>query len=266
METIMHNKRADSTAPESAHAAYDSESMPADPVLIDELVTANHILFDQGVVDAFGHVSVRHNGRPDRFFLAHNIAPGSVTAADILEYGFDGEPVRPDDRRLYAERFIHSEIYREYPEVVAVVHSHSHAIVPLSVVKSTPLRAIFHMAGFIGEGAPVFEIRDVAGTGSDLLIRNRELGHALARCFKTSSIVLMRGHGSTVIAPSLRQAVCRAVYAEINARYQIAMAQLGEATYLTAEEAKACQTSIENHAQRPWDLWKQQLKERRGKK
>ena len=185
----------------------------ADPALLADLVTANHILFDQGVVDAFGHVSVRHDKKPDRFLLARNMAPGDVTAQDIIEFTLDGEPVNAAGRRVYLERFIHSEIYREYPDIQAVVHSHSHSIVPLSVVKSTPLRAVFHMAGFIGEGAPVFEIRDVAGTGSDLLIRDNRLGQALARCFESSDIVLMRGHGSTVIARSLQQVVFRAVYA-----------------------------------------------------
>lgn len=137
----------------------------ASPDLVEDLIAANHILFDQGVVDGFGHISVRHDKRADRFLLARNIAPGLVAADDILEYGLDGEPVEPDGRRLYAERFIHSEIYREYPHIAAVVHTHSPAIVPLSVLKSVPLRAIFHMAGFIGERAPVFDIRDVAVPG-----------------------------------------------------------------------------------------------------
>lgn len=243
----------------------DRLSTTASQDLVDDLVAANHILFDQGVVDGFGHVSVRHDKQADRFLLARNIAPGLVATDDILEYGLDGEPVTPDGRRLYAERFIHSEIYREYPQVAAVVHSHSHAIVPLSVLKSVPLRAIFHMAGFIGEGAPVFDIRDAAGPGTDLLISNSKLGRALAKCFANSNIVLMRGHGSTVVAPSLRQVVYRAIYAEINARYQLAVMPLGEVNYLTAEEAKSCERSIETHVQRPWDLWKRQAQERRSK-
>jgi ribulose-5-phosphate 4-epimerase/fuculose-1-phosphate aldolase len=244
---------ADTAAPEAA----------ADPALVSDLVTANHILFDQGVVDAFGHVSVRHDKNPNRFLLARNMAPGHVTAQDIIEFTLDGEPVNAAGRKVYLERFIHGEIYRAYPEVQAVVHSHSHSIVPLSVIKTMPLRAIFHMAGFIGEGAPVFEIRDVAGNGSDLLIRDNRLGRALAECFKSSDIVLMRGHGSTVIAPSLQQVVYRAVYAEINARYQLETANLGEVTYLTAEEARTCATNIEGQVQRPWDLWKLQAEQRR---
>ena len=141
-----------------------------------------------------------------------------------------------------------------------------HAIVPLSVLKAAPLRAIFHMAGFIGESAPIFDIRDVAGPGTDLLISNASLGRALARCFAKSNIVLMRGHGSTVIAPSLRQVVYRAVYAEINARYQLAAMPLGEVNYLTAEEAKSCERNIEAHVQCSWDLWKKQAQERRNRR
>src|SRR5689334_13856693 len=118
----------------------------AAPELVEELVAANHILFDQGVVDAFGHVSVRHDKRPDRFLLARNMAPGQVTADDIIEFTLDGEPVNANGRRVYLERFIHGEIYRAHPHVVSVVHSHSHAIVPLSVVKGVRLRALFHMA------------------------------------------------------------------------------------------------------------------------
>jgi ribulose-5-phosphate 4-epimerase/fuculose-1-phosphate aldolase len=238
-------------------------ALSADRQLIDDLVSANHILFDLGVVDGFGHVSVRHNARPDRFLLSRNMAPGMVAAGDILEYTLDSEPVGVDCAKVYAERFIHGEIYRAYPDVMSVVHSHSHSIVPLTTVKSAPLRAIFHMAGFIGEGAPVFEIRDVVGDGSDLLIRDRKLGAALAACFKSSSIVLMRGHGSTVVAPTLQRAVYRAVYAELNARYQIAAMQMGEVTYLSAAEARTCATNIESHILRPWELWKSQAAEKR---
>ncbi|MBR0831136.1 class II aldolase/adducin family protein [Bradyrhizobium manausense] len=240
-----------------------AESRRPGPALIEDLISANHILFDQGVVDAFGHVSVRHDMQPDRFFLARNMAPGNVTASDIIEFTLDGDPVDANGRKVYLERFIHSEIYREFPDVQAIVHSHSHSIVPLSVVKNIPLRAIFHMAGFIGECAPVFEIRDVAGPGTDLLISDNRLGRALAQCFHASDIVLMRGHGSTVVGQSLRQVVYRAVYAEINARYQIEATKLGEVTYLTAAEAKSCVANVEAQSHRPWDLWKAQARERR---
>src|SRR5882757_4153934 len=235
----------------------------ADPTVINELVTANHILSDQGIVDAFGHVSVRHDKHSDQFLLARNMAPGAVTEEDIIAFTLDGDPINAGSRSVYLERFIHGEIYRAYPDVTAVVHSHSHAMVPFSVVKDVPLRAMFHMAGFIGQCTPVFEIRDVAGSGSDLLIRNNALGTALAKHFEESDIVLMRGHGSTVIGRSLRQAVYRAVYAELNARFQSMAMQLGNVTYLTQEESNACANTVEGHLARPWDLWKQQAELKR---
>ena len=150
--------------------------------LINDLVDANHILFHQGIVDAFGHVSVRSESDPARFHLARNLAPAQVTAADIVEYRVDdAEPVAADAPRAYLERFIHSEIYRRRTDVMAVVHSHSAAVLPFCIVTRARLRPVCHMCGFLGDGPPVFEIRDHAGEASDLLIRSRELGAALAR-------------------------------------------------------------------------------------
>ena len=248
-----------------AEQVADAGGQATSSALLDDLVVANHILFDNGVVDAFGHVSVRHDVRPDRFLLARNMAPGNVTIGDIIEFNLEAEPVNGGGRKVYLERFIHSEIYRARPDVMAVVHSHSHSIVPISVVKDFPLRPLFHMAGFIGEGAPVFEIRDVGGMGTDLLIRSKELGRALAGMFKSNNIVLMRGHGSTVVAETLQKVVFRAVYAELNARHQMEANRLGDITYLTPEEAKSCVVNIESQIQRPWDLWAQQAKSRRSR-
>jgi ribulose-5-phosphate 4-epimerase/fuculose-1-phosphate aldolase len=237
---------------------------PPSPATVDELVIANHILFDQGVVDAFGHISVRHDKNPNHFLLARNMAPGQVSAADIIEFTLDGEPVNAAGRRVYLERFIHGEILRRRPDVMAVVHSHSHAIVPLSVVKGARLQALFHMAGFIGQGAPVFEIRDAGGDGTDLLISSNALGRALAALFDGSDIVLMRGHGSTVVGSSIRRAVFRAVYAELNARYQLEASRLGEVVFLTEAECQACIRNVEGQVQRPWDLWVEQARARRA--
>ena len=239
-------------------------SAEASSSLVEELVLANHVLFDQGVVDAFGHVSVRHDRVPDRFLLARNMAPGQVAADDIVEFTLDGEPVNAQGRKVYLERFIHGEIYRRRPDVTAVVHSHSHAIVPLSVVKGMRLRALFHMAGFVSQGAPVFEIREAGGDGTDLLISNQALGRALAEHFDRHDIVLMRGHGSTVVGGSIKQAVYRAVYAELNARYQTEAMRLGEVTFLTEAESRACAANIEAQVQRPWDLWVEQARARRA--
>jgi ribulose-5-phosphate 4-epimerase/fuculose-1-phosphate aldolase len=235
------------------------------PGLIEDVVVANHILFDQGVVDAFGHISVRHDKRPDRFLLARNMAPGRVESNDIIEFTLDGEAVNAAGRKVYLERFIHGEIYRKRPDVMSVVHSHSHSVVPLSVVKGVRLQAIFHMAGFVGQGAPVFEIREAGGDTTDLLISNNHLGRALADHFVGHDVVLMRGHGSTVVGGSIRQAVYRAIYAELNARYQLQAMQLGgEVTFLSEGESLACVQNIEAQVQRPWDLWVEQVRAKRN--
>ncbi len=227
--------------------------------LVTDLVDANHILFHQRIVDAFGHVSVRSPERPDRFLMARNLAPGLVTAADILEYRVeDGEAVASDPPRLYLERWIHSEIYKARPEVMAVVHNHSPAVLPFTVAKGARFRPACHMCGFLGEGAPLFEIREAAGTGSDLLIRNRALGAALAAALGSANAVLMRGHGITVVAENVRLAVYRAIYSEVNARLLLQALPLGEVESLTAAEADAARASTEGQVERPWNLWKQQ--------
>lgn len=260
-----HQERAGSGSPASAGVA-DAPGLAGAPsgALVDDLVAANHILFDQGVVDAFGHVSVRHDGEPGQFLLACNTAPGKVGRGDVVTFNLDGEPLDGGGRKVYLERYIHSEIYRAHPDVHAVVHSHSPAIVPFTVQKDIRLQALFHMAGFIGTSAPVFDIRDVAGNASDLLIRSAELGAALAACFTGSRIVLMRGHGSTVVADTLQKAVFRAVYAEINARFQGAAMNMGEVNYLTEAEGLACMQSNEGQVQRPWALWKEQAERKRA--
>jgi ribulose-5-phosphate 4-epimerase/fuculose-1-phosphate aldolase len=220
-----------------------------------ELVDANHILFDQGVVDGFGHVSMRHPVRSDHFLLARSMAPALVTAKDVLEFAPDGAPIEAGGPAVYLERFIHSEIYRTRPDVEAVVHSHSPAVVPFSVVSGTKLRPVCHMCGFLGAATPVFEIRDVAGPGSDLLIRDARLGAALAQSLGQSAAVLMRGHGSTVVGSTLRQAVFRAVYTEVGARLQSEAMRLGPVTYLTEEEAVATGTTNDAQIDRTWLLW-----------
>jgi HCOMODA/2-hydroxy-3-carboxy-muconic semialdehyde decarboxylase len=222
---------------------------------IGELVDANHILFDQGVVDGFGHVSLRHPLRPDHFLLARSMAPALVTAGDVLVFDLDGAAIEADGPAVYLERFIHGEIYRIRPDVAAVVHSHSPAVVPFSVVRGVGLRPVCHLCGFLGAVTPVFEIRDVAGPASDLLIRNARLGAALARSLGQSAAVLMRGHGSTVVGSTLRQAVFRAVYTEVGARLQAEAIKLGPVTYLTEEEAAAAAKANDTQIGRAWHLW-----------
>jgi ribulose-5-phosphate 4-epimerase/fuculose-1-phosphate aldolase len=237
-------------------------SAAPDPHLVADLVTANHILFDQRVVDAFGHVSVRHDKRADRFLLARSMAPALVTAADILEFDLDGNPLAANGRTVYLERFIHGEIYRARPDVGAIVHSHSHAVIPFGVVRSHRLRAIFHMSGFVGIDTPVFDIRDCIGDGSDLLIRNCELGAALATSLGKNSVVLMRGHGVTAAAPTLHEAVFRGVYVDVNARLQLKAIGLGAVDYLTEAEGRAAAATNAGQIGRAWALWKMKVEGR----
>ena len=220
-----------------------------------EIATANRILAHHGVVDAFGHVSVRHPDRPGHFLLARNMAPATVTADDIMEFGPDSEPVDGDERRPYLERFIHGEIFRVRPDVISVVHSHSPSVVPFGVVPGVRLRPVFHMSGFLGRGAPVFEIRCCAGDATDMLIRDRALGAALAMSLGQDTTILMRGHGSTVVGGSLHEAVYRAVYAEVNAKVQSAAMAMGEVTYLTEGEAHSSMAMNRGQLARPWNLW-----------
>lgn len=245
-------------------AAHNSTAgQDADIGLIDDLVTANHILFDQGVVDAFGHVSVRHDKRPDRFLLSRNMAPALVAAGDILEFDLDATPVGAGEHSVYLERFIHAEIYRARPDVMAVVHSHSQSVIPFCVVPSVPLRPVYHMGSFLGEGARVFEICDHAGESSDMLISNANLGQALAAAIGESAVILMRGHGSTVVAGSLKLAVYQAVYTEISARIQAEALRLGPVRYLSAGESMAANVNIGKQVSRPWELWKKQVEKKR---
>lgn len=233
--------------------------MTGHPDLIQDLVDANHILFHQGVVDAFGHVSVRHPHIRNRFYLARNMAPASVAYDDILEFDLDVGAIDAAGRRVYLEWFIHGEIFRARPDVMAVVHSHSPSLVPFTVVPSVPFRPLCHMCGFLGEGAARFEIRDAGGPRTDLLIRDSRLGHALANCLSTHNVVLMRGHGSTVVGPSLKQAVYRAVYTEVNAKLLSSALRIGPIEYLSVEEAHAA-LAIEAEIERPWQFWKSEAR------
>jgi HCOMODA/2-hydroxy-3-carboxy-muconic semialdehyde decarboxylase len=224
-----------------------------------DLVDANQILFHQGILDAFGHVSVRADYDSEKFLLARNLAPALVGESDIQEFNLDGETA--DSRAVYLERFIHAEIYRARPEVMAVVHSHSPVVVPFSVV-DVPLRPVMHMAGFLPQATPVFEIRETLGTGSDHLIRDARSGKALADVLGSNSVALMRGHGAVTVAGSLQAAVYQAVYTEINARTQADALRLGTCTYLTGEERKATAATMATQMGRAWNMWRTQARAR----
>jgi len=229
---------------------------PVEPKLIEDLVAANRILADQGVVDGYGHVSVRHEKSPDRYLMSRSIAPELVTAADIMEYDLDSTAVDARGRTSYLERFIHGEIYRVRPDVRAIVHNHSPSVIPFGVT-GAPLRPLYHMSAFLSAGVPVFDIRQASGGMTDMLVRTAALGQALARTLGTRPVALMRGHGAVVVGASLPLVVFRSVYTEVNARLQSqAMALGGQVTYLDPEEARLAEASVSGTAPRPWELWK----------
>jgi ribulose-5-phosphate 4-epimerase/fuculose-1-phosphate aldolase len=224
--------------------------------LIEELVTANRIIFDQKVVDGFGHISVRDDRDPTTYLMARNIAPGLVTAADIVVFDLDSNPLADASSRYYSERFIHGEIYRARPDVRAVIHCHAPQLIPFGATR-VPLRPIFHMSGFLGAGVPIVEIREAGGM-TDMLVRTPQLGKALAISLGDKPIVLMRGHGATMVGVSIKQVVYRAIYAALNAGLQMDAARLGEAMFLDPEEAVRAAELNDSVLERPWALWKRQ--------
>ena len=224
------------------------------PILREDLVAANRILAMHGVLDAYGHVSVRSDGDPARFFMSRSLAPQLVTDADLQEYGPDSEPIG-DTRKPYLERFLHGEIYKQRPDVIAIVHSHADSVIPFGISR-TALKPVYHMASFLWSGVPVFDIRHVRDD-NDLLIRDTYLGTALARSLGKCDCVLMRGHGMTVVGGTLPEVVFRSIYTQTNAKLQTLAGQLeGPIEFLSDAEGKLATAT--NHAtiERPWELWK----------
>ena len=224
--------------------------------LIEDLVCAYRILAEHGVIDGYGHVSVRSDRDPGRYFLARSLAPELVTEADIMEYDLESTAVDQRGRDMYRERFIHGEIYKARPGVLAVVHNHSPSVIPFGVTTAR-LQPIFHMAAFVGEGVPTFEIRD-AERGTDLLVKTPYLGQALARSLGEHPAALMRGHGAVVVGENLPRAVGRSIYLEICARLQMqAMAIAGpdgKVTFLDDAEV-AASNPVQDYG-RAWHLWR----------
>jgi ribulose-5-phosphate 4-epimerase/fuculose-1-phosphate aldolase len=229
--------------------------LSASPKLIEDLVAASRILAMHEVLDAYGHVSARSDRKPERFVMSRSLAPALVTAADLMELDADSEPLPGDKRKGFIERYIHGEIYRARPEVMAVVHSHSPSVIPFGVTR-TKLRPVYHMGSFLWSGAPVFDIRKER-EDNDLLIRDRRLGMALAGALGNCNCVLMRGHGMTVIGDSVPESVFRAIYTEMNARLQLQATQLeGPIEFLSDEEGRRSSAANRGTLERPWELWK----------
>jgi HCOMODA/2-hydroxy-3-carboxy-muconic semialdehyde decarboxylase len=237
---------------------------PATPIagvdagLIEDIVVGSRILADFGVLDGFGHVSARHPTNPNHFLMSRSLAPALVTADDIMEFDLDGNAVDARGRSLFLERFIHSEIYKARPDVMSVVHSHSPGVIPFSV-SQVPLRPMYHNPSFLAAGVPVWDIRKDFGE-TDMLVRDPALGKSLAQTLGDKPVVLMRGHGDVAVGPSVKMAVFRAYYTDVNARLQSQAISLGgDINYLTpGEGAKADQVNFVV-IDRIWNLWKMRV-------
>jgi ribulose-5-phosphate 4-epimerase/fuculose-1-phosphate aldolase len=231
-----------------------SDYTDLDPSIARDLVAANRILAQHGVLDSFGHVSVRDPRDGSRYLQMQAIAPRDVAQADLITFDLDSNALNARGRPVYRERFIHGMIYQARPDVNAVVHSHSPTVIPFSVTEK-PLRAIFHNGHFLGQGTPVWEIRDHAGEQNNMLVLSNELGQSLAQTLGTGSVVLMRGHGNAVVGPDLKTVVFRAIYTEANAKLQMQALMLGgPINFLNEYEAGKLQ-----NVNRPWETWKKQV-------
>jgi ribulose-5-phosphate 4-epimerase/fuculose-1-phosphate aldolase len=240
---------------------------PVERAILEDLVAASRILADQGVLDAFGHVSIRHPNNPERYLMSRSVAPALMTIDDVIEYDLYSNPVNANGRSSFLERFIHGEIYKARRDVNAVVHSHSPSVIPFGV-SQVPLRAMFANAGFLAAGVPVFEIRKYGGM-TNLLVSNETLGKGLADTLGDKPVALMRGHGNVVVGPSIPIVIFRTIYTEVNARLQWqAIGIGGPITFLEKEEGEKID-ALNNDPQnssggvmRPWELWKRKVMEK----
>jgi HCOMODA/2-hydroxy-3-carboxy-muconic semialdehyde decarboxylase len=239
---------------------------PVAPGLIADLAAAARILAARGVVDGFGHVSMRHPDAADRYLMSRALAPALVTPADIVEYDLASDACAGDAPKGFLERFIHGQIYRARPDIGGVVHSHSPSVIPFGLVKA-PMQACFHNAAFLAQGVPVFDISDGFGA-TDMLVSDNDKGVALAACLSDKPVALMRAHGSVACGPTLQSAVFRAVYTEVSARVQhwaLALADEGEALQaLSAEEGRLADGPNQTAGLRAWDLWRAEIRAETG--
>jgi len=223
--------------------------------LLEDLVTANRILAREGVLDSFGHVSVRHPQAPDRFLLSRARAPDMIETDDIMEFTLEGKSVGREPGKPYSERFIHAAVYAARPDVKSVVHNHSPSVIPFSVTKAK-MRPIMHMCAPIGGDIPNWDIRDKFGDRTNLLVTDMEMGRDFAQCLGHRMVGLMRGHGSTVVGRSLREAVFTSVYMEINADQLIKSLSLGDVVYLSDGEIEAISRGRAGFTiERGWENW-----------
>jgi ribulose-5-phosphate 4-epimerase/fuculose-1-phosphate aldolase len=234
-----------------------AKTKPLAEELVEDLLIGNKILFKYGVVDAFGHLSVRHDKDPEKYVMSRHLAPALVTEKDLLTYNLDSEPVPETKHRLYSERFIHGEIYKVRPDVMSIVHCHAPALIPFGITHAE-LQPVYHVSAFLGRGVPKFDIRDKAGM-TNMLVRTAQLGQDLAASLGDKEVVLMRGHGATMVAKTIKGAVYRAMYSMSNAQIQLDAMRLGEVTYLAPEEARLHAEYIDEVVFRPWNMWKREV-------
>jgi ribulose-5-phosphate 4-epimerase/fuculose-1-phosphate aldolase len=222
--------------------------------LLRDLVIANRILAHEGVVDAYGHISVRHPERSDRFFLSASRSPELVTLDDIIEYDLDCNPIDLRGRTQYTERPIHGAIYHRRPDVISVVHNHAYEVIPFTVVQSVKLKPVLHVAAGLGAEIPVWDIRNKFGD-TNLLVTTSAQGDDLAEALGANRVVLMRGHGAAVAGLSIQSAVHTSVYLKVNAQLQAEAMRLGgDIVYLSEGEIAEMQKSSAGHA-RAWEYW-----------
>jgi ribulose-5-phosphate 4-epimerase/fuculose-1-phosphate aldolase len=223
--------------------------------VLDDLVLANRVLANEGVIDAFGHISVRHPRRPDRYFLARSRSPELVERGDVMEFELDNRPVDPRGRTMYSERPIHGSIYTARADVMAVCHNHARSLIPFGVT-GTAIRPVFHLAGSIGAEIPSWDIRDEF-QDTDLLVTTVALGDSLARTLGPHRVCLMRGHGAVVAAHDLKATVFVSIYLMVNAALVKEARDLGEVTYLSEGEIRLTeQMNFRARSQnRAWEYW-----------
>ena len=225
---------------------------------IRDVVIANRILALNKVVDAWGHVSIRHPEQPNRYFLARAVSPAIVEKQDIIEFNLDGTPVDPEERRtLSVERFIHSGVYEKRPDVKATLHSHAEDLLPFSISKTTRLRPVTHNVGDMGHNIPVWDIADKFGDETTLLVTDIDKGRDLAHCLDYNRLALMRGHGFVCVGRSIYDLVRLSVYLPRNARVQLAAMHMGEYKALSSGEIEArLKLDPESGAmKRGWEFW-----------
>jgi HCOMODA/2-hydroxy-3-carboxy-muconic semialdehyde decarboxylase len=227
---------------------------------VKDLVIANRILANEGVLDSFGHVSVRHPTEPDRYLLSRSCSPGIVTADDIVEFTLDGRPVREESRTLYIERHLHGGVYEVHPDVQAILHAHTDELLPFAVT-DIPLRPIIQSVGDMGAQVPVWDIADRFGDDTDLLISNMEQGRDLARSLMPNKVLLLRGHGFVSVDRSLMALVRLAVFLPRNARVLLQAMSLGRQVRGLSEGEIAARLRLDPAGpalRRGWDYWARQ--------